>query len=537
MSNELLSPFSGTGGDNSLGFMSPSDFTSMLSSGSKRSTSQSQSADSGAHGCFYHDSKGRGDVWVTPDRRAVEWYVDNQCIRKFHYDQNVIKANFVDFATGNDCLVAVLQDVAHVYYISKGDSTTVCFPFSISNAFWCSQGIVLERKQPHGIDFDELSDFDLQHRFITLSDPMAPFGYLDFSNNEKDAKHLRNLTMLVFPNDKDHNITVLFDNTELKLHFYYTQILDSQDSKIPDTQNNPSTHSLESRKDTSDNGNAGNSFASAKNLRKISILNRRAASVSMTQDINDLPMLSTTKKIQDSQSLLQTHPNSSRRSISATLDRMSGTTPISAASPNIEFSSHIGQQTSQVSQAQIQGQQPDQHQMEGLNQVITTKGDITLTKISSMTLPHRVPNDPSIVLKCIALRFQDKEAVVIFDPLTQFCKIWLIDLIPEVMNSISFKVYGNSPPDLIRLSNFNVDGLINDILPYQSEIMPGTLAVMVDSPREVCLYNPFIDLESPPQSLDDKICFISHERMVKNKFEKSTTTNNWSVQSLSLIHI
>ncbi|QLG74147.1 hypothetical protein HG535_0G00320 [Zygotorulaspora mrakii] len=531
MNHVLLSPFTDSENSKTLNSLSPADFISSLSSNLGKGATSTRLVDSDATVNFYNSSNDRGDIWVTPDRRTVEWCVDDQCIRRFHYDNDVIKANFVDFATCNDCLVIVLQDMAHVYYIAKGDSTTVCFPFPVSNAFWCLQGIVLERKLPGNVEFYDLSDLDIQHRFITLSDPMAPFGHIEFSNKEKDGKSfkkLQNLSMLAFPSGENYHIAVLFDHVELKLHFYYTQLrLNSKNNDSASTVLNSPDSRKESRLD-----NVSSVSNSTKNLRKVSILNRRAASVNMTQDINDSSvLLPSGKKNQDSQPLPPSHsyPHNTRRTASATLDRMSGATSMAAASPNIDFSLNQNQQNLQPSHMpaqtqmhiQHQGQQFDQHQnqIESLSQAITSKADVTLTKISSMTLPHRISNDPSIKLKCIPIRFEDKEGIAIFDPKTRFSKIWLIDLLPEIINSISFKVYGNSPPNLIRLLSFNVDGVITDIFPYISSFLCGTLAIVFESHNELCLYNPFIDLSSPKEALNERICFISEKRMVKNKFQ------------------
>lgn len=457
------------------------------------------SIDGTSHDCFYWDQLNRGEIWVSPSRKTVEWYVDDQCIRKFDYAQPILKANFVDFATATNCLVIVLEDVAHVYYLSTGDSTTVCFPFPISNAFWYSQGIVLERKI--GSNVWNVSDPDVQHRFITLSDPMAPFGFLVFSSHQKPTEDVADLQMLLFPRDDNHNITVLYDKSQMKLHFYYTQVLNvlSKDKSITKNYHQ-----------SAGNFNRSNPIDTTKNLRKISILNRRATSANVTHDASEIPSLPS--KPADSLTMMQGVP---RRSISATLDRMSG----SSTSPTLEFSSSPAQQ----------------HQHELLNQAISSK-DVTLTRISSITLPQQVSKSTP-VLKCLALRFENQEAVAIFNSSSHFAKIWLIDLLPEVINSLSFKVYGNSPQDLIRLSGLNVSGHVADIIAYCSDNLHGTIAIIHDSPHAVSLYNPFVDLNSsqiymPDEFNSKKLYYISSDRMVLNRFGINSKTEITNVGSL-----
>lgn len=457
---------------------------------------------------FYSDRNNRGDIWISLDRKTVEWQVANQCIRRFHFHQPVIKSNFVDFEKAPNCLVIVLKDVAHVYHISQGDSTTVCFPFPISNVFWYSQGLILERKIT-----DRYCGENDDHLFITLSDPMLPFGFLEFSTHQRHGSDLKDICMLLFPEDDNSKITILFDKRQKKLHFYYTQ--------VTGRSNDHSPNGFFSRKDqypssggtnsnpllTNNSGNiisTGSSTDAKKNLRKISILNRRATSATLgTGDSSEVPSSS----FKSAESLPSSHKASggTRRSLSATLDRMSS----GLGSPAAEFSA---------------GSVPQSHN-DPSHQRISTR-DVTLTKISSMTLPqhlvHRIK-----YLKCFSLKLQNREAVAIFDPNTRFCKLWMIDLIPEIINSLSFKVYGNSPNDMIRLSNLNVDTPIIDMRTYHSHHFPGTLALVHES-NHISLYNPFFKLASPKiqlpqQNGPSKLYYISDDRMILNKTGISTT--------------
>lgn len=425
---------------------------------------------------FQWDELERGDIWISNHRRTVEWFVGDQCIRKFNYDQPVIKAGFVNFATVSNCLVVILKDVADVYFLSSGDTTTVCFPFSISNAFWYSQGVVLERQiSSTGLD---TQDVESQHRFITLSDPMAPFGSINFSPQQKNEDTLSNFRMLMFPKDENHNITVLYDVQQLTFHFYYTMVLDA------------SSDSENGRKEyISNSGSSNNTVDPSKNLRRMSIFNRRVNSTTIAHELSDNNQLPT--------DVLGTfQPNAKPiRSMSATVDRMSG----SAASPTVDFSSNPIQQP--------------QQQNEFLSQTISSK-NVQLTKISSVTLPNRFAQDIG-TFKCISLRLQEQEAITIFNSQTNFSKIWVIDLVPEVINSISFKLYGNSPQDLIKLSNLSVQQPIDAIMPFCSTEIIGTLALLFDNRKKMCLYNPFVQLESPHRELQEgNLCFISDRRMI-----------------------
>lgn len=422
--------------------------------------------------CFEFDAKDRGDVWISQNKKCVEWFVDDQCVRRFFYEQPVIKAGFVDFATVPNCLVIILRDVAHVYFLTNGDSATVCFPFYVSKAFWYSQGVVLEREM--GLSFAE---GEVQHRFITLSDPMAPFGFITFSPQQKYNEDPRHLQMLVFPKDENYSITVLLDVIQWKLNFYYTQVL--------------TTDSKEDLK-KKDYVSATPTADPSKNLRKMSILNRRVNSTTLNHDVNET--------VQTDSLAALTSNNRPSRSTSATVDRMSGST----TSPTVEFSSNPSQQ-----------QQLQQNEL--LNQAISSK-DVKLTRVSCMTLPQHFSNELGTI-KCIALKFQDQEAIAIFDSVTQFSKVWIIDLLPDVINSLSFKVHGDSPQDLIKLSDLEIQGQISDILPYHSRVASGTLTVLLNSSKKVCLYNPFIKLESPQhdESHDD-LCHVSEDRMVCSEF-------------------
>lgn len=442
-------------------------------------------------GFFQWDPQGRGDLWISNQRKTVEWFVGGQSIRKFCYDQPVIKAGFVSFATVSDCLVIIFKDVAYVYFLSSGDSTTVCFPFNISNAFWYSQGVVLERQSClAGLESPEM---EAQHKFITLSDPMAPFGFITFSPQQKNDDDLRNFQMLMFPKDENHNITVLYDVNQLKLHFYYTTVLEID----PEVETGKKDY-------TANSGSPTNAVDPSKNLRKISILNRRVNSTTTAHEISDSTQTDGINAFQPS--------GKPTRSMSATVDRMSG----SSTSPTGDFSANPIQQP--------------QQQSDFLSQTISSK-NVQLTKISSMTLPHQSTQEIGI-LKCVALRLQEQEAVTIFDKASNFSKIWIIDLIPDVINSVSFRLYGNSPQELIRLSNLNIQHPIDDIIPFCSTKITGTLALLFENRRKIYLYNPFVELETPQLELpSDNLCFLSDERMIFKDSDLNTKCGYYESRS------
>ena len=236
-----------------------------------------------------------GEVWLSRDGLRVKWCIEDQCIRQFAYNQKIIKAGYIDFEKTSDCFVVVLSDIAHVYFLPKGNATTVCFPFLIGNAFWYANGVILERDT--SAFFMDCStdckpmDFDLKHKYITLTDPMTPFGLISISNTYKGGINsasgnksdgLQDLQLVLFPSDKEKYIAVFLDRNSKILRFYYSRVLSSDQSRKGELT---TSSTKKSGLDTASNSHKTNGIT--KNLRKFSLLTRRTASInSSSHDCN-----------------------------------------------------------------------------------------------------------------------------------------------------------------------------------------------------------------------------------------------------------
>ena len=198
-------------------------------------------------------------IEIYDNRKLVKWLINGKCIRKFIFDDkktgitneedNVVEAGFIKFDSTQECFIIILSNFAYVYYLSNrsnlqisraenrtnnstndtfdshkfsprtiNDSLLLRFPFPVERAFCYSNGIILQTK----------NNTSLQYKFITLTDPLAPFGNIQINssilNNESYNNKIGNLEMLHFPNEKS-NITVLYDKTVHQLLFFYTRIL------------------------------------------------------------------------------------------------------------------------------------------------------------------------------------------------------------------------------------------------------------------------------------------------------------------------
>ncbi|EDO16379.1 hypothetical protein Kpol_1051p28 [Vanderwaltozyma polyspora DSM 70294] len=453
---------------------------------------------------FVHDLSNRGDIWITENRLSVEWYIDNQCIRRFNFKQKVLRAGFVDFEKAPNCLIIILRDLAHVYNISNGNSTSVCFPFPIIDAFWYSQGIVLERETlcvlPYPMESNQ------KHKYITLTDPMSPFGLVTFSSRQKfnsDDKYQVTSKMLLLADDKKHNITVLYDKSRNEINFYYTRVMNSK-----------------SKDDIHHNETASKITDSNKIFRKVPGLNRRSASINLQHDmnlhlptINEPTLSSTNTNISSAVDPSSIVPQSiSKRSMSATIDRMgTSTTPTV-----IDFTPNSAQQL----------------QQEYISQSISSK-DIILTKVSTLPLP--LDFDPeNCNLQCKPLRFKDKEAIVIYDKESDFVKVWSITLVPHIVNSLSFKFNGDASHTLIKSSDIELSEQILEILPYDCDKLKECLVIITRTSDVLYLFNPFIEFSIFPieipsylEGIVKDICYISSERIIINKFSKPHSTENF----------
>ncbi|CCD25648.1 anaphase promoting complex subunit 1 NDAI_0F03300 [Naumovozyma dairenensis CBS 421] len=468
--------------------------------------------------CLRADPLRRGDLWIDENKRTVHLFIGGVCVKKFRFQEKIINCGIVDFERASDCLVIVLSDVAHVYYLSTGGSTSVSFPYTISNAFFYPYGIVLERNDTKD-DAGPFNTTDVQFKFITLTDPMAPFGTLSFATKQS-MDGIYNMTMVVFPREANDKITAFYDQRENSVHFYYTRILNTNSSA-------GQTHSKKDTIHSSAYSNMGcnnlNLDENNRNLRKVSILNRRTASINSNYDINNnnssrnssstLRSTNVITKNSDLDSFLKIENNDvsqsvPTRSVSATLDRMSNT---STNSPVIDSTYQTPQ--------------------EYINQKALSK-DIILTKISSLNLPstlHSNSHSPEF----IPVRYESKEAIIILDATSHFSKVWSINLLPSVVNSVPFKMYGDSPQDLIQLSsiNTNVDFHIETIHSHPFLFPPGTVLISYEVNTLGSLYNPFIPLNSEIITLYDE------DQILERRERRSESPDDIEIDEYIHFHI
>ncbi|CAI4739708.1 BBL_G0044880.mRNA.1.CDS.1 [Saccharomyces cerevisiae] len=467
-----------------------------------------------------------GDIWLSRDGRSVKWCIEDQCLRQFTYNQKIIKAGYIDFEKTPDCFVVVLSDIAHVYMLKNGGSTTVCFPFQIGNAFWYANGVILEREtsasfMDGGYDLKPI-EFDLKHKYITLTDPMAPFGLISITNTFKGGINsasgnktdiLQDFQLVLFPSDKDKCIAVFLDRNSKVLRFYYSRILSSDQSRKGEL-----TISSTKKTGLDAAGNSQKSGGISKDLRKFSHLTRRSTSInSNSHDFNAAErVLSGNVGNASGRTDIFALPSScSRRSLSATLDRMGNNiAPTNRATPSGFFDSSSAN-TATHSNITPVSQPMQQQQQEYLNQTATSSKDIVLTEISSLKLPDDIiftsRRLSSILskLKFLSLRFERREGLLIFHEPTHFCKIWLIDLLPDVLDSIPFKIYGNSPQNMIRLENLKLKEPSRIQAMYIHELLESCLILVSEGQNKeeykACLYDPFVKITSPSKNISEEL--------------------------------
>lgn len=610
--------------------------------------------------CFEFRDDEVGDIWVSARRDVVEWVIGDgtECIRRFVFRPGeVVCCGFTTFENiPEKSLVVVLRDQAHVYLLddnktkalmTTGESITVCFPFPVRNAFMYRNGVVLERDlqldtgpSAAAAGPSATTQFDIEpmltkQKYITLSDPMAPFGTLFFTNDDdtilaasasknkrkriseyQDAKRVPsaqtplelyvkkkrrkdsplelpvqtdcpsagkqayndddgedvngglaqkpenrdNLKMVLFPRDSDHNIAVLFDPQRFSLHFYFTKITDNDKSKLErsvrdsnniiasaghlakkfdslydsSNNNNNNISSSNNNNHSNNDSNGGLFFPSfntqgkrylqadsrlpslstnhSNNLRKLSLVNRSRIS-SLMSPVAEMVMRSPVNNILEYDLGLNptsSVPSSSKRSASATLDRM-GSTHNDLIQTNLNAGLMIPSLNT------------------GNESMELFSKDIVLTQISTIDLPQSLmpkdPKDKNNTVECFSLRYRDKEGIIIVDPAKRYCKLWTIDLIPEVLNSSTFQVYGDSPQNLIQLktlSQINWEGIV-DVFPVENNnnrCFNGCIALLLDN--EVKVVNPFLDLFTPfflSNETDGCPC-VSKQSLIVNEFSR-----------------
>ncbi|SCU87261.1 LADA_0E02938g1_1 [Lachancea dasiensis] len=487
-----------------------------------------------------------GQVWVY-DENVVEWKRGAETLRRFEFPgEKVFKAGFVDFETVSNCLVIILEDRAQIYYVTRGDSNTVSFPFCICKAFIHPSGVILERRvleDSSPPNFSRASTPLLRHRFITLTDPLNLFGSLVIASCAQEQEN--KLAMLHFPSSSDHHIGVLYDSTTQNLSFHNVKILSALKRSNPNSRQDPTTIPKQHRKKTytpyvgdpvagpsrsfSDkhnvplnrralsidhngsissstsgplyNGsNSANSLSTelTSNLRKISIMNRRSVSgtVGVDGDQPQLVQLPTTN-------MHQLNAENIKRSTSATLDRM-GSGSILDISP-----SH----TSQISQ-------------ELFDHTVLNK-DVLLTKIAHASTPKKL----SSRIRILNCRFEDKEALILHDTENQWGKVWIFDLNLSLTENMRYKALNNSPIALTRIIDIKWS-MVSSFCSFDSEILFGFIMLLSSSKEEVTLYNPFLNLTSNPIQLTPD---IHHDSLYYARDNRLLTRQNSAWLPLTIV--
>ena len=473
------------------------------------------------------DAQNHGEIVIDDQSNTVEWLVGSKLVRKFCYDEPVVNAGFLDFERSKNCLVILLEEVGHVYHLDTGDQSTICFPFPISNSFCYDNGLILERKV--SAFSPDIYQSDPQYKYITLMDPSAPFGTISVPSNQLEL--LRDAKMILFAEKKkNHNFTVLYNDLTREFHIFYTRILNQGD--------NSDRFDVNGREGSSSKiigSNRRHKYASTPNKRSMS-----ATFFAQTTTASSHPQLFKVDYLLEGlRNVSGAHSTSPKLSlpnrsvtISSTMDRLfsgnqlpndptniidpttstvrglnfSGTAnPTNGALSNTEFS-HMSLERNPVT--------PFQSWRDLANYAPQSR-DVSLVRTSTITLTQ----DAELVsLKCVPLSFGSQEAIAIFDRNTNFGKIWMIDLTPDIQESISFKMYGNAPPNSIKLVDFDPSIFIersmggtvkasevyaySDIFPASKNNSHDELLILVyQNLKKAVLYCPFADISSPPQDL------------------------------------
>lgn len=493
------------------------------------------------------------EVWLSPNLRTLELVRRRKLIRRYSFNEQVIHAGLIQFNQGGCNLVIILQDSAQIYNLSTGDQSSVSFPFPISAAFNYSGGIILERKQ-QPLPTNE----DYEYKYITLTDPISPFGLVSFANNQIDI--LRNSRMVSFANSSyGNNFSVLYDSSTNMLHIYYTRLLENNvnrgRSNLVDAPQGRTKSNNYFATDSQVNETTGQDplpKTANRALRRIFSSKRRVSSI--TSGTNSSVAVTTMPNANISANLnlapgndqfLAPHSILPTRDISSAMNRIYSSNNRDR-NPNEDISYESISQSSKTT-ALLSSHPLDDNavlsnnkQEDSLFQTILSK-DLSLVKVSSIALPEyiRFDSDERFRALCsIPLNFEDSEAIVLFDSENNFSKIWSIKMTPAIINSVSFKLYGNSPDGLISLSNFN------SILTHDSETssprnlkhittlrlssqtvqIPGSLALFYEDDKDaIVLYNPLLDIFSTPLKL--KTCMSDAEGrsavLIKDSFKDS----------------
>ena len=455
-----------------------------------------------------------GEVWISPNKKIVELVNGDNVMRRFQFDEPIINAGFVKFENSkNHYLTIILRNNGHIYDLTSGDRTVVCFPFPIMAAFWYSKGIILERTADQRLD-----TLEYPHKYITLTDPIGPFGLVSFANNQIEI--LKSSRMVSFANSNyNNNFSVLYENDTNMIHIYYTKLLTNMNkntnreeiSTTNETHNNNQVH----------NGNDSDKTINNTALRRIFSSKRRVTSISNNNNTSTTLSALTNTKLGNN--VLPINGN--------TMDSLSHGQPTNdmTSAANKIFSTHLSQEKQLLPETMENNPNnimnttltslhldnnlilPNQKQEDMITKSILSK-DISLVKVSSISLPNNISFQTTkrfSSLSCIPLSFNEQEALVIFDKENNFAKVWSIDMIPEVVQSSSFKLYGNTTDNMVKLSNLPNSLLYDDInsvpqLIYEmtssnialgNNNIQGTL-VLIYNQDNIILYNPFLELFS-----------------------------------------
>ncbi|AET40786.1 anaphase promoting complex subunit 1 Ecym_6414 [Eremothecium cymbalariae DBVPG len=478
-----------------------------------------------------HHSAELGQVWVT-NSTTVEWYRENTYFRRFKFTENVLLAGFTKWESNQESLVIVLKNYIQIYFLDDGDSHSIKLPFPVSKAYFYINGVLLEvLRDPDLVDLDVMAG---THKFITLSDPLMPFGSITFASNHADIDQY---TLLHFPEYESYGIAVLYHKSKQFISFYSAELLNSRSTMGPDpssiftmkrkksygnlmpsescvplgsssaqrkrtselhigspisasttttatndgggggcggSSNNSNSNANCTSNNSSSNGNLNSNFASTgltSTLRRRLTMNRRTASATVSSDPPN----------QNSTPRASTHSNASvnkasqLRSSSATLDRM-------VMSDNgFSLPSQMGLNS---------------NPQDLLSQPVISK-DGLLTKITSSPLPFKLSNK----VKVVSTKFNDRVTIAVYDREHDWGRLWIFNLNSPLVGSMKFKAFGYSPMSLVKSMDIK-KMMILDICAYDSQYLPGVFALLLDG--EIALFNPTLDAMSPCFPLDGK---------------------------------
>ena len=473
------------------------------------------------------EAQNYGEIVIDDQSNAVEWLVGSKLVRKFCYDEPVVDAGFLDFEKSKNCLVILLEEVGHVYHLDTGDQSTICFPFPISNSFCYDNGLIIERKVT--TFSPDIYQSDPQYKYITLMDPSAPFGTISVPSNQLEL--LRDAKMILFAEKrKNHNFTVFYNEFTREFHIFYTRMLNQSDHSDKFDMNG-----REGSLSKITGSNRRHKYASAPNKRSMS-----ATFFSQTTTASSHPQLFKVDYLLEGlRNVSEAHSTSPKLSlpnrsvtISSTMDRLfSGNQlpndptnivdPTTSTVRGLNFSATANPANGALSNTEFSHMSLERNPVtpfqswRDLANYAPQSRDVSLVRTSTITLTQ----DTELVsLKCVPLSFGSREAIAIFDQNTNFGKIWMIDLTPDIQESISFKMYGNAPQNSIKLVDFDPSLFIeqsmgeavraSEIYAY-TDIFPasnddshdGLLVVVYQSLKKAVLYCPFVDISSPAQNL------------------------------------